>query len=73
MIERHPTNPIPTGMPFGVKLKGLMALMTDKTNSGHVYLKDRMSGYRGWLKILVYTLSGIVMVSFVFGNLMQGF
>ena len=48
--------------------------MADETiEKDHVYLKDRMSGYRGWLKIVVYTLSGLVMVSMLIGNLLQSF
>ncbi|SFN55054.1 hypothetical protein SAMN04488056_101269 [Cohaesibacter marisflavi] len=52
--------------------------MTDKATPEnaaveHVYLKDRMRGYRGWLKIVVYTLSGIVMLSMFASNLLQSF
>ncbi|WP_316858148.1 hypothetical protein [uncultured Cohaesibacter sp.] len=43
------------------------------TNTKHVYLKDRMRGYRGWLKYLVYTLSAIVMLTMAAGNIMQSF
>ena len=52
--------------------------MTDKATSqnaigDHVYLKGRMSGYRGWLKIVVYALSGIVILSMFASNLLQSF
>nr|WP_321463275.1 hypothetical protein [uncultured Cohaesibacter sp.] len=43
------------------------------TGQDHVYLKDRMSGRRGWLKYLVYGLSGIVLLTMLASNLMQSF
>nr|WP_321457760.1 hypothetical protein [uncultured Cohaesibacter sp.] len=48
--------------------------MAEKTTSDdHVFLRDRMRGHRGWIKTVVYALSGLVMLTMFASNLLQSF